>query len=144
MRPKVKIFRAVRDLRLSTSLSDEGRISKACCFLKYGCVCEALARQAPCCQLLHSWLAQSNPGWSARACTKRAQSAIDGANGLVWPEPKIPRGGRHKVCFFYEKIVPLAKGRGFAFRSSSLRLFMQNQNKPAWTKIDQVEISHAD
>ena len=47
-----------------------------------------LARHAPWRHLLHSWLAQSKLGWSAQACTKQAQSAIDGARRLVWPEPK--------------------------------------------------------
>ena len=48
---------------------------------------QALARQAPWCHLLHSGLAQSKPGWSAKACTRQAQSEIDGARERVWPEP---------------------------------------------------------
>ena len=43
---------------------------------------QALARQSPWCHLLHSWLAQSKPGWSTQACTRQAQSAIDGARSL--------------------------------------------------------------
>ena len=46
-----------------------------------------LDRQSHWHHLLHSWLAQSKPGWSAQACTRQAQSEIDGARRRVWPEP---------------------------------------------------------
>ena len=76
-----------RALSRSGGAGDVGRVrlnSSSLC-LKY--IYWALARQAPWRHLLHSWLAQSKPGQSAQACTRQAQSAIDGARRLVWPEP---------------------------------------------------------
>ena len=77
-----------------------------------------LARQAPWRHLLHSWLDQGKPGWSAQACKSQVQSAIDGARRLVWPEPNrlhpdaAPREGLRGLHN--------NRGGGFTFEESKM------------------------